>query len=649
MRAEATTASLRVRRRRSRLGTLRAARRGLLAFAVAAVVALGLVWFAFAGSPARLADGVTVAGVDVGGLTPAAARATLERRGAAVAGRPVTFTAGAESWTLTPRQLGVEVDWTAAVDAARREGEGFGPIRGIRRLQTRVFGTEIAPPVRVYDAALRYHAGKIATAVAQAPREASIVLRGLRPVIVPSRVGRSLDLTAAEATIVRALAGFARNPVALPVRVDRPKVATAELRPAAAKVRVALSAPVRLALGETRWRLPRWRVRELLLLPAGGSATLELGGPRAERWLERLAARVDRPARDATFAGNDDGTVSLVPARVGVELDAEKTSARLLAAALSRRGRLAEVAVVESQPAYSTAEAKALGITRVLSTYSTGYAGTADRITNLRRAVALLDGARVAPGATFSFNGRVGERTLERGFRPAPVIVGNEYAEGVGGGVSQVATTVFNAAWEAGLPIPERNPHALYISRYPLGRDATVNYPDLDLTFSNDTGGWIVLRAGAGGSGIWVSLYGTDTGRRVASAPGPLRETGPPKAKFERDPTLFEGETVVEFAGEPSRAVAVERVVYDRDGEVLRRETWTTSYRSEAKLVRVGTRPRPKPTPAAEPKPPASTVPTTPTTTAPTGTTKTGPTGTGPTGTGTTPAPDDPVPTPQQR
>ena len=111
----------------------------------------------------------------------------------------------------------------------------------------------------------------------------------------------------------------------------------------------------------------------------------------------------------------------------------------------------------------------------------------------------LLDGARIAPGATFSFNDRVGERTLERGFRPAPVIVGDKYEEDVGGGVSQVATTVFNAAWEAGLPISERNPHALYIARYQLGRDATVNYPNLDLKFVNDTGHWIVLGAGAGG------------------------------------------------------------------------------------------------------------------------------------------------------
>ena len=89
--------------------------------------------------------------------------------------------------------------------------------------------------------------------------------------------------------------------------------------------------------------------------------------------------------------------------------------------------------------------------------------------------------------ATFSLNHAIGERTIERGFRSAPVIIGNEYAEEVGGGTSQVATTVFNAAWEAGLRITERHPHSLYISRYQLGRDATVYWPSLDLKFVNDT------------------------------------------------------------------------------------------------------------------------------------------------------------------
>jgi vancomycin resistance protein YoaR len=595
VRAEATTTSLRIRRRPRLLGL--AARRGVLAAAALAALGIAVLWLAFAGSAARLAEGVSIAGVDVSGMTPAEATAELERRAAAVASTPVVYTAGDRTWRLTPLQLGLTVDWAAAVEAARREGAGFGPLRGYRRLQTRVFGADIAPPVRVYDAALRYHVQRLAATVAQNPREAAIELRGLRPVLVPARTGRALDVPAAEATIVRSLAGFGRAPVGLPVRVAPPTVTTAELRPVVAEVELALSAPVRLALGETRWRLPRWRIAQLLALPSHGAGALAIGGPAAEQWLDGLAARIDRAPADARFTGNADGSASVIPAQPGLRLDAGATTAALLEAATSRTTRLAEAVVVESQPEFTTAEAEALGVTRVLSSYSTPYAGSADRITNLQLAVKLLDGARIAPGATFSFNDRVGERTLERGFRPAPVIIGDKYEEDVGGGVSQVATTVFNAAWEAGLPISERNPHALYIARYQLGRDATVNFPNLDLKFVNDTGRWIVLGAGAGGNGIYVSLYGSDTGRRVESVAGPLRVTGQPRTEVEKDPTRFVGEREVLFAGEPSRAVSVERIVRDRDGTVLRRETWSTSYRSEAILVRVGTKPKPAPPP----------------------------------------------------
>ena len=630
MRAEATTSSLRIRRRPRPFGL--AARRGVAAGVVLAVLAVAVLWVAFAGSSARIAAGVSIAGVDVSGMTPAEAREALERRAAAVAATPVVFTAGDRRWQLTPRQLGVSVDWAAAVEAARREGDGFGPLRGYRRLHTRVFGADIAPPVRVYDAALRYHVQRLAAAVLQHPREAAIELRGLRPLLVPAQTGHALDRPAGEATIVRSLAGFGRTPVGLPVRVEPPKVTTAELRGVVPEVKLALSAPVRLILGETRWRLPRWRLAQLLALPSHGVASLAIGGPAAEQWLRGLAARVDRPPADARFTGNADRSVAVIPAQPGLELDHAATATALLEAATARTGRLAQAVVAESQPEFTTAEAKALGITRVLSSYSTFYSGTADRITNLRLAVKFLDGARIAPGATFSFNDRVGERTLERGFRPAPVIVGAEYAEGVGGGVSQVATTVFNAAWEAGLPITERNPHALYIARYQLGRDATVNFPNLDLKFVNDTGHWIVLGAGAGGNGIYVSLYGTDTGRRVESIPGALRVTGEPKTEFEQDPSSFVGETEVLFDGEPSRAVSVQRIVYDRDGAVLRRETWSTSYRSEPKQVRVGTKPKPNlppERPTTKDEKPATTTPdpsvTTPAETTPPTTTGTQP------------------------
>ena len=262
-----------------------------------------------------------------------------------------------------------------------------------------------------------------------------------------------------------------------------------------------------------------------------------------------------------------------------------------------------------------------MGIERRLSTYSTLNAGTPDRVNNLRRAIELLDGALVSPGGTFSFNERVGARTLERGFRPAPVIIADEYEEEVGGGVSQVATTVFNAAWEAGVKILERNPHSLYISRYQLGRDATVNYPDLDLRFRNDTEKWILVATSWNDSSITVSLYGGGPERRVESSEGTVRITGAGPVRRVPDPTLEKGTQLVEEEGSSARATTVTRTVYGADGTVLHDETWNTSYRGEYRIVRVGTKPKPKPPPEkpdepeVPPPPPTTTSPTT--TTAP--------------------------------
>ena len=165
-----------------------------------------------------------------------------------------------------------------------------------------------------------------------------------------------------------------------------------------------------------------------------------------------------------------------------------------------------------------------------------------------------------------------------------------EYEDGIGGGVSQVATTVFNAAWEAGLKITARAAHALYISRYPLGRDATVNYPDLDLKFVNDTSKWILVKGWSTDSGITVSLYGTPTGRRVESSAGPLTVRGAPPVERIKDPELPKGRRVVEEEGEPPRSVVVTRKVYLPSGELLYDETWPTYYRGEKRIVRIGTK-----------------------------------------------------------
>jgi vancomycin resistance protein YoaR len=577
---------------------------------------------AFAGSPARLAKGVRIAGVDVGGMTPGAAKSLLEKRWKAVEHVPIVFEIGGQKWRLSAAQLGVDPDWDAAVASVRDQGTGFGPIRGFRRLDIRVFGQDVAPPTQVYDTALTYVLNKISREVDSKHREASVVLRGTQPVTVPGRKGRVLDRRAAATTIVRALASLTRQPVELPIRVDAPQVTPDDLTVVLAEVKTALSAPVRLTLGGTRFQLQPRRIAALLELPADGRRDLRIGGPGANAWFGQLARHVDRPPRDAAWAVSSSG-IRVTPDKPGYSLDVPKSAQVLLHAVLVSDPSLrAGTLVAETTHAdRSTAEAKAMHITGLVGAYETFYGGDPNRIHNVQLVAHLVDGKVIAPGATFSFNDATGARTADKGFKEAPVIINGELQTGLGGGVCQVSTTVFNAAYEAGLPIVSRTNHALYISHYPQGRDATVNYPDIDLKFRNDTDHWLLLRTWVGSSSLTVALYGTPVHRHVVTDTRPLVATGEPSVKSEPDPNMTVGQKVVIDSGEPARSTSVRRRVYTADGKLLYDTVFYSSYRSEPEVVRVGTKPAPQPTtttakPTTKPTTTASTT-TEATTTAP--------------------------------
>jgi len=571
---------------------------------VAASVVLGLV---FAGSPTKIASGVRIDGIDVGGMEATDARKLLERRSSAIAGRTVVFTAAGKRFPIRPATLGVQPDWKAAIDAAQRQGDGFGPLRGFKRLDVTFFGADVTPRIGVLNGSLQYELGQIADRVNHPAREAALVRRGSKIVVVPARPGTVLDRAAAADTLVHALASLEQpaGPVALPLRTRQPHVRAVTLARAAAQARLVLSAPVQLVLGETRWVVRPKRLAQVLQLPAEGRTGINIAGPAADAWLRRLGARVEKPPKDATFAVNGPH-VRVVPAKPGVQLDALASTDAILQAALHRRLRVARLVVVDAPATVSTRQAHAMGIDGLVSTYTTEYGGVPNRIHNVQLVAHLVDDKLIAPDSTFSFNGTTGERNAAKGFLIAPVIVNGEVTTGLGGGVCQVSTTVFNAAFEAGLKITARTNHALYISHYPQGRDATVNYPDTDLKFVNDTGHWLLLRTFVGSSSLTVDLYGTPTGRKVESTTSPLVSHGVPPVKKTIDPTLKPGEKVVDYDGVPAMSTSVVRKVYDASGKLLYDDTWYSSYRADPKLVRIGPKPAKK-KPATSKTPPAQT------------------------------------------
>jgi len=276
LRVDSPLYSPRARRRRR---AVTAPRTLALVAGVLAILAI-LVGLAFAGSRSELAAGTQVAGVDVGGLTRREAVAKLDHLFEQRSSQPVAFVAAGETYRFAANQLAVQPDWTAAVAAAGRAGDGFGPLRGFRRLRARVFGAEVLPRLTVSNAALEYALDKIAGDVEAAPKSAELVRHGLRIEVIPHETGTRLDRDAAAEAIVRALGQLERVPGAtlLPVKVTPPKVTTEMLAAASASARLAISRPIVVKAADRSFRVPRQRVAALLRLPQDGSSTLAIGG-----------------------------------------------------------------------------------------------------------------------------------------------------------------------------------------------------------------------------------------------------------------------------------------------------------------------------------------------------------------------------------
>jgi vancomycin resistance protein YoaR len=563
---------------------------GSAATVAAAAIALGLL---YAGSPDRIAEGITIDGVDVGGLTAKAARTKLERRADRLAAVPVVFRAGGKRFQIRPRDLGVELDWAAGVDRAIAKGQGFSLVRGYRRLGLRLSPDDVQPEVRTYHSAVEYKISLLAAAIDRRPAEARLVRHGLRFQTVPGRPGQELDRDRAEAVVVAALARNAHGAVELPVETAEPKVTAGDLARVRAAANRVVSAPITLRVGELRLPVERTELARMLELPEDGGG-LAIGGPAANRFFHRLDRAVTKPARNARFTVDGSGHIGIEPSATGLTLDVPRTATAMLAAAKRTHARTASAVVATVNPERTTAEARRMGITGLVGSYETFYGGVANRIHNVQLVAHLIDGKLIAPGATFSFNDATGERSADKGFLEAPVIINGELENGLGGGVCQVSTTVFNAAYEAGLPIVSRTNHALYISHYPLGRDATVDYPNIDLKFQNDTGRWLLLRTFVGSSSLVVNLYGAPQDRRVETETAPLRVLSPPPLERSVDKSLAPGAVVVESYGVPAQATSVHRRVFTSAGKLLYDSTWYSTYRAEPKIVLVGPKAPPK-------------------------------------------------------
>jgi vancomycin resistance protein YoaR len=484
---------------------------GLAALAVALVAGYVAGYF-LTGN--RVPSGATVAGVAIGGLSPEDAEAALDRELADLATAPIELEHEGEIHVVDPAEVGMTLDTEQTVLEAGG-GHSWNPIRMIELLTGSEH--EVEPVVTVDEDALAAAISEVATEVDQPPEEPAVdyTRTGDLRVTEPEQ-GIDVEEEAAAAAVVQAFL-VERAPLTLPVTTVEPDVTADELQTMIDKVaRPAVSGPIILRLPSGDVPLPVEDYAPALGLSIdNGRLQPSVDSDQLGRGMADLIERVGERPKDARVVLRG-GEPVVVPGKPGVTLDPQEVAEAILPV-LTTRGdqRVAEVGTVVARPRFTVANARALEITEKVSEFVTYFPYAEYRNTNQGRAAALIDGTVLEPGEIFSFNDTVGERTVANGFVKGVVIDNGVYAEDLGGGVSQVVTTTYNAAFFAGLKDIEHKPHSFYIDRYPLGREATVAWPSVDLKFQNDTpygvliNAWVVPSTTVSQGEMHVEMYST--------------------------------------------------------------------------------------------------------------------------------------------
>ncbi|WP_028479563.1 VanW family protein [Nocardia sp. CNY236] len=517
-------------------------------------------------SSGQVPRGTVVAGIDIGGMNPEAADARLRAEIDPRATTPLPVTIGQEQTTIVPSAAGLHADWAATWSRI-----GGQPLDPITRLTSLWHTHEVVVASTVDEAAL----DREFTTLRRYDRptvEGTIVFENARPVGVPPVPGRILDVAAARTILLDNWA--LGRPLDLPETTApmtvRPEAVDHALRTVAEP---AVSAPITLmGKGVSATLDPEQLASVLSFEPDehGGLAPV-IDHEIAIGLLAPQLAESEVEPKDAAFTVTGS-TIAVVPAVIGETIDWPKTLDQLSALIIATGERAGEVAYEKREPELTTEAAQALNITEVMGKFTTsGFSGPSG--VNIRTVADKVNGAVVAPGDIFSLNDFTGPRGVAEGYVESGIIDHGRPSTAVGGGISQFATTLFNAAYFAGLEDAGHTEHSYYISRYPAAREATVFDGVIDLRFRNNTANGVYIEAFANSSTVTVRMWGVKT-VDVESVTGErTRPTEPATV------TLPEGEDCIATEGAPGFTVSDTRIVTDHyTGREITRTRHTVTY-----------------------------------------------------------------------
>ncbi len=585
--------------------------RGLLVGGIAvgalAAVYLGLVATTGDGLP----RGTTVLGVDVGGQSEAQAVSTLHSALGRRATAPLAAVVGTEHVSLVPADAGLAFDAQATV--AGLSGRVWNPVTLV---QSFTGGPTLSPVVTVDDSRLAAEVASLAADSDSPAVEPTVRVTGTTASVNPGKSGTVLDQKASAEALAAAYL-VSSDPVTLPVVDARPTVSEDAAQKALVTAKAAVSGPFTVHVDTLTATIPASAMREALTFTAkDGSLVPSLKGDVLRAAVAPALASVETPGRDASFVIRN-GKPVVVPARVGKGVNADLLATDVLAAVVSGSSRSIDAQIGTIDPKLTTEQARALGVTERMSTFTQHFPYAAYRVQNIGQAARAIDGTLLLPGETFSLNKILGERTIANGYTKGYVIgPGGVFKEDLGGGVSTSATATWTAAFYAGLERIHTQAHSIWISRYRAGLEATVAWGSFDMSFRNDTPHAVLVTTIMKNTSITVSIWGTKVYDQIKAVSGPRYNVVPAGGtQYDPSPTCHAQGGVEGFSIDVYR-------VFIKDGKEVKREKITTRYRPSPTVLckqdpaKVSPSPSPsaattgKPSPsptATKPKPSPST------------------------------------------
>lgn len=572
----------------------------ITAFVVVSVVLAGLVTVYQQQHTNKVYTGVTVWGQDLSGLTQAEARTVLTEAFPYPTERAIVLTvpgSANEQWELAPAELGITFDVEKTLAAAYAIGREGNVLQS--QLQAWYYGTSLAPVIIFDEAKLDAALNQLASEINQPPEDATLLYSGSEVDYTPALFGRILDVANARERLLNPLADLHKVELELMVHQISPQVIdTAE---AARQIEQIISGPVTFYLQEplagvdlsnltiSAEQLTGWlriSMRETVGSTASYNVSVDENALRS--WLSQYEAALYREPVNARFYFNDSTRelVLVEPHISGRALDIDGTMAQFMSQ-VTTPNRSVPFALKEIVPVvHSNATAQELGITELVSESTTWFYGSTDnRKHNIARSAANFYGIVIAPGEEFSFNKYLGSISEEDGYETGLIIVGGRTIKGVGGGVCQVSTTVFQAAFWSGFPITERWAHGYQVGYYNdgegAGMDATVFSPIVDFKFINNTPHHLLMENyyNEQYQSLTVKFYSTSMEREILkSTPFIENETPANPDVYEFNPEIPEGTVEqVDWAVGGSR-VTITREVYNYNGDLILEDTFVSNY-----------------------------------------------------------------------